>query len=221
MVKNAWNFILPALVLAVSFALLGNDGYCCAWVLCALAVLFAAFCAYFFRSPERAIPSDPNLVVSPADGKVIAIEPIDDPWLGKGMEIRIFLNVFNVHVQRNPFTTPTTVEGTRYFAGKFLAASVPKASLENEQHWFRLASGKRRIMVKQIAGLIARRILCDIHEGQALTAGQRIGIIRFGSRTDLYLPEGTLPLVAVGQRMIGGETVIAELRPTPAPVPVL
>jgi phosphatidylserine decarboxylase len=210
MVKNAWNFILPALVLAVSFALLGNDGYCCAWVLCALAVLFAAFCAYFFRSPERAIPSDPNLVVSPADGKVIAIEPIDDPWLGKGMEIRIFLNVFNVHVQRNPFTTPTTVEGTRYFAGKFLAASVPKASLENEQHWFRLASGKRRIMVKQIAGLIARRILPWAATGDALQGGQLIGLIQFGSQVDLGLAKDAEILVQVGDKVVGGETVLAR-----------
>jgi phosphatidylserine decarboxylase len=210
MVKNAWNFILPALVLAGSFAVLGTDGYCCAWIMVGLALLFAAFCAYFFRSPERAIPADPNLVVSPADGKVIAIEPIQDPWLGKGTEIRIFLNVFNVHVQRNPFTTPTTVEGTRYFAGKFLAASVPKASLENEQHWFRLASGKRKAMVKQIAGLIARRILPWAATGDQLQGGQLIGLIQFGSQVDLGLSPDAEILVKVGDKVVGGETVLAR-----------
>jgi phosphatidylserine decarboxylase len=210
MVKNAWNFIVPALLLAVSFAVLGSDGYCCGWVLGGLAVLFAAFCAYFFRSPVRAIPADPDLVVSPADGKVIAIEPIQDPWLGKGVEIRIFLNVFNVHVQRNPFTTPTTVEGTRYFAGKFLAASVPKASLENEQHWFRLASGKRKAMVKQIAGLIARRILPWAATGDQLQGGQLIGLIQFGSQVDLGLTPDAEILVKVGDKVVGGETVLAR-----------
>ena len=210
MVKNAWNFIVPALLMAGAFALLGSDGYVCGWALCGLALLFSAFCAYFFRSPERAIPSDPDLVVSPADGKVIAIEPIQDPWLGKGMEIRIFLNVFNVHVQRNPFTAATTVEGTRYFAGKFLAASVPKASLENEQHWFRLASGKRRIMVKQIAGLIARRILPWAATGDALQGGQLIGLIQFGSQVDLGLTPDAEILVKVGDKVVGGETVLAR-----------
>jgi phosphatidylserine decarboxylase len=212
MVKNAWNFIAPALLMAGAFALLGSDGYACGWILCGLAILFAAFCAYFFRNPRRAIPSDPDLVVSPADGKVIAIEPIQDPWLGKGVEIRIFLNVFNVHVQRNPFTTATTVEGTRYFAGKFLAASVPKASLENEQHWFRLASGKRRIMVKQIAGLIARRILPWAATGDSIQGGQLIGLIQFGSQVDLGLTPDAEVLAHVGDVVVGGETVLARYK---------
>src|SRR5882724_4102448 len=117
MVKNAWNFILPAWILAVFSAWHGGCGSCWGVSLAVLFLVFSAFCAWFFRSPQRAIPTDPNVLVAPADGRIIAIEPLDDPWLGRGVEIRIFLNVFDVHVQRNPFTTPTLVEGTRYFAG--------------------------------------------------------------------------------------------------------
>jgi phosphatidylserine decarboxylase len=209
MVKNAWNFILPAWILAGVSLWLGH-GCRCGVALAVLFAVFSAFCAYFFRNPARSIPSDPDLLVSPADGRVIAIEPMEDAWLGKGSEIRIFLNVFNVHVQRSPFTTGALVEGTRYFAGKFLAASAPKASLENEQHWFRLSSGKRRLVVKQIAGLIARRIIPWARPGDALEGGQLIGLIQFGSQVDLLLPPGAQIGCKVGDRVVGGETVLAR-----------
>jgi phosphatidylserine decarboxylase len=209
MVNNAWNFILPAWILAVLCFVFGVG---CTWaqVIGALLLVFSAFCAWFFRSPKRAIPSDPNVLISPADGKVIAIEPMDDPWLGKGTEIRIFLNVFNVHVQRNPFTTATLVEGTRYFAGKFLAASVPKASLENEQHWFRLSSGKRQLVVKQIAGLIARRIIPWARPADKLEGGQLIGLIQFGSQVDLLVPKGVKIECQIGDVVVGGESILAR-----------
>jgi len=158
MVKNAWNFIVPALLIGAAFGVLGMDGYPCAWAVTGLTIVFAGFCAYFFRSPQRSIPSDPDILVSPADGRVIAVEPVEDAWLGKGVEIRIFLNVFNVHVQRSPFTTPPRWRAP-LFRRQVPQCRVPKASVENEQHWFRLASAKRRVVVKQIAGLIARRIL--------------------------------------------------------------
>jgi phosphatidylserine decarboxylase len=209
MVKNAWNFILPAFILA-GLCLFGSHGAPWGAVIAALLGLFAAFCAYFFRNPARQIPADPGVLVSPADGRVIAIEPMDDPWLGKGLEIRIFLNVFNVHVQRSPFTTEAQVEGTRYFAGKFLAASVPKASLENEQHWFRLSSGARKVVVKQIAGLIARRIIPWARPGDSLAGGQLIGLIQFGSQVDLLLPKGVAVDCKVGDIVVGGETVLAR-----------
>jgi len=210
MVKNAWNFIAPAWVLALILGFGTFRGHVWCGPLAGLALLFSAFCAWFFRSPQRAIPADPDTMVSPADGRVIAIEPLDDPWLGKGVEIRIFLNVFNVHVQRSPFTTGSLVEGTRYFAGKFLAASVPKASLENEQHWFRLSSLGRKALVKQIAGLIARRILPWARPGDRLEGGQLIGLIQFGSQVDLGLPKGARALVKVGDRVVGGETPLAS-----------
>jgi phosphatidylserine decarboxylase len=120
------------------------------------------------------------------------------------------LNVFNVHVQRNPFTTATLVEGTRYFAGKFLAASVPKASLENEQHWFRLSSGKRQVVVKQIAGLIARRIIPWARPADKLVGGQLIGLIQFGSQVDLLVPKGVKVNAQIGDVVVGGETILAR-----------
>ena len=212
MVKNAWNFILPALLLAIAGSILSANGHLWGCALASVAIVFSLFCAWFFRNPERAIPSDPNVLVSPADGRVIAIEPVEDAWLGKGVEIRIFLNVFNVHVQRSPFTTPAQVDGTRYFAGKFLAASVPKASLENEQHWFRLSSGGRKVVVKQIAGLIARRILPWARPADQLAPGQLIGLIQFGSQVDLGVTPDVEILAKVGDVVVGGETVLARYK---------
>ena len=212
MVKNAWNFILPALLLAVAGAIFSFKGHLWGCVLSSLAVVFGLFCAYFFRNPERKIPSDPDVLVSPADGRVIAIEPVQDAWLGKGVEIRIFLNVFNVHVQRSPFTVASQVDGTRYFAGKFLAASVPKASLENEQHWFRLSAGRRKVVVKQIAGLIARRIIPWARPADRLAPGQLIGLIQFGSQVDLGVTPEVEILAKVGDVVVGGETVLARYK---------
>ncbi|MGH7442115.1 MAG: phosphatidylserine decarboxylase [bacterium] len=213
MIKNAWNFIALAWVFALGFGVEVWRGHPWCGPLAGLALLFSAFCAWFFRSPERDIPVDPGVLVSPADGKVIAVEPFEDPWLGKGVEIRIFLNIFNVHVQRSPFTTEAVVESTRYFAGSFLAASAPKASLVNEQHWFRLSSGGRKVVVKQIAGLIARRILPWARTGDRLQGGQLIGLIQFGSQVDLGLEPGAEVLVKVGDMVVGGETALARQAP--------
>ncbi|OYV39262.1 MAG: phosphatidylserine decarboxylase [Acidocella sp. 20-61-6] len=180
-------------------------------------LIFALFCLYFFRDPERVAPPRGNVFLAPADGLVVSIEQAVPPVeLGLGEILRprvaIFLSVLDVHVNRAPIAG--TVTRIAYRAGKFLNAAEDKASDDNERNALamKLPSG-HEIAVVQIAGLIARRILCDVKEGQSLAAGERFGIIRFGSRTDLYLPEGTVPLVAVGQRMIGGETVIAELPP--------
>jgi phosphatidylserine decarboxylase len=182
-----------------------------AWV----GLVLVLFCLYFFRDPERVVPMRAGVFVAPADGLVVSIEPAVPPLeLGLGplprTRIAIFLSVLDVHVNRAPITG--TVTKIAYHAGKFLNAADDKASDENERNALamRLPTGED-IAVVQIAGLIARRILCDAKEGQVLTTGERFGIIRFGSRTDLYLPEGVLPLVSVGQRMIGGETVLAEL----------
>ena len=180
-----------------------------------LGAAFVLFCLYFFRDPERTPPDRQGVLVAPADGRVVmvgmAVPPAElDLGSAPRWRVAIFLSVLDVHVNRVPIDG--TVTRIAYRHGKFLNASLDKASTDNERNALalRLADG-REIAVVQIAGLIARRILCDVREGDAVHTGERFGIIRFGSRTDLYLPEGVQPLVAVGQTMIGGETVIATL----------
>jgi phosphatidylserine decarboxylase len=180
-----------------------------------LGLIFTLFCFYFFRDPERVPPPRPGLFLAPADGRVVSIgQGAPPPELGLGTELRckvsIFLSVLNVHVNRAPASGVVTRIAYRH--GAFVSASLDKASTDNERNALaiRLPNGEE-IAVVQIAGLIARRILCSVREGDPLVAGERFGIIRFGSRTDLYLPVGLRPLVVVGQTMIGGETVIASL----------
>ena len=179
------------------------------------ALMFVLFCLYFFRDPERVAPSRPGAVVAPADGHVVSVAQFVPPAeLGLGdaprWRVAIFLSVMDVHVNRVPASGVVT--RIVYRAGKFVNASLDKASDHNERNALalRLPDG-RSMAVVQIAGLVARRIVCQVREGQAVMTGARFGIIRFGSRTDLYLPEGVVPLVEVDQTMIGGETVIAEL----------
>lgn len=180
-----------------------------------LGVLFTLFCLYFFRDPERVPPARPGAVVAPADGRVVSVtQAVPPAELGLGdvprWRVAIFLSVLDVHVNRMPASG--TVTRVAYRAGKFVNASMDKASEHNERNALalRLPDG-RQMAVVQIAGLIARRIVCSVREGQAVLGGSRFGIIRFGSRTDLYLPEGVRPLVEEGQLTIGGETVLAEL----------
>jgi phosphatidylserine decarboxylase len=182
-----------------------------AWI----GLLFTLLCLFFFRDPERVPPGRPGAVLAPADGRVVSVALGRLPAeLGMGMASRwrvsIFLSVLDVHVNRVP--ADGTITRIAYRHGSFLNASLDKASDANERNAvaLRMPDG-REIAVVQIAGLIARRIVCMLHEGDAVQAGARFGIIRFGSRTDLYLPEGVRPLVVEGQRMLGGETVIAEL----------
>ena len=187
-----------------------------------LALIFGLFCLYFFRDPERVPALQPSVVLAPADGRVTIVDHAVPPAeLGMGPaalpRVCIFLSVLNVHVNRMP--VDATVTRIAYRHGAFLNASLDKASDENERNAVSLRLGDgRELAVVQIAGLIARRILCDVREGDAVAAGQRFGIIRFGSRTDLYLPPGTVPLARVGQTMIGGETVVALLADGPATV---
>jgi len=180
-----------------------------------IGLLLGLFCFYFFRDPTRVAPSRPGVILAPADGRVISITSTAPPAeLGLGANSRwrvsIFLSVLNVHVNRVPATG--TVARIAYRHGAFLNASLDKSSEANERNAIalRLPDGQELVVV-QIAGLIARRIICSLREGDAVHGGDRMGIIRFGSRTDLYLPEGVQPLVCEGQIMIGGETVVAEL----------
>ncbi|ACI52792.1 phosphatidylserine decarboxylase related protein [Gluconacetobacter diazotrophicus PA1 5] len=177
--------------------------------------LFFGFCLYFFRDPERVPPVDTHLALAPADGHVVSVEKVVPPdSLDMGdvpvWRVATFLSVLDVHVNRMP--AAGTVTRVAYHPGQFLNASLDKASELNERNALRLTlPDGRNMAVVQIAGLIARRILCDAEEGMTYEAGERFGLIRFGSRTDLYLPPGVEPLVTVGQTMVGGETVMARL----------
>jgi len=186
-----------------------------------LGAAFTAFCLYFFRDPERVPPARHNLVVAPADGRVVLVGPAVPPAeLGLGdaprQRVAIFLSVLDVHVNRAPIEGRVTRIAYRH--GAFVNAALDKASEDNERNAMAIrTTDGRDLAVVQIAGLIARRILCHVREGDMLATGERFGIIRFGSRTDVYLPEGVQPLVSVGQTMIGGETVLAELPPLVLP----
>ena len=201
------TFAAGALVLFLIWAPLG-------WI----GVILTLWCAYFFRDPERFTPIREGLVISPADGMVQSVTPaVPPPDLDLGTtplpRISVFMNVFDVHVNRSPVNG--TVEVRAYTPGAFVNAALDKASEENERMALsiRMADG-RRIGCVQIAGLVARRILCWVVPGRKLDAGERFGLIRFGSRVDVYLPEGVVPLVAVGQRAVAGETVLADLLST-------
>lgn len=163
----------------------------------------------FFRDPPRRVPRIRDAVLSPADGKVVSITTNDDPEKGPvgGPRICIFLSVFDVHVNRCPLTA--TVEKVRYEPGQFLNALDDASSDRNESNWIYLRYGKYPVTVRQIAGLIARRIVCRIHPGQRLGAGQRIGMIRFGSRTEIYLPPEARVQTRLGQKVRGGASILA------------
>jgi phosphatidylserine decarboxylase len=187
-----------------------------AWV----AVVVTAWIAYFFRDPPRVTPLRDGLVVSPADGRISAIERLRPPAeLGLGeterLRISIFLSVFDVHINRSPVAGHIT--RSLYIPGSFLNAELDKASEENERRALVITRPDgSQIGVVQIAGLIARRIVTFLGEGDTVGAGERFGLIRFGSRVDIYLPAGQGTLVAIGQRAIGGETVLADLKSTEA-----
>ena len=179
-------------------------------------VVLTLWCVYFFRDPERITPVREGLIISPADGVVKMIDKAPPPKeLNMGDKDRwricVFMNVFNVHVNRIPISG--TVTALNYRPGKFLNASLDKASELNERQSLGLTlDGGKDIAFVQIAGLVARRILCDVTEGKEMKTGERFGMIRFGSRVDVYLPDGVKPMVAVGQTAIAGETVIADIQ---------
>lgn len=181
-----------------------------------IGCLLTLWCVYFFRDPERITPTREGLVICPADGvvqSVVHAVPPAELELGDAPRLRIavFMNVFNVHVNRVPITGKITAKG--YRPGKFLNASLDKASIDNERMSLKVTGEDgTEIGFVQIAGLVARRILCQVSEGDTLQAGQRFGIIRFGSRVDVYLPHGVETLVSVGQTTLAAETVLADLK---------
>ena len=180
-----------------------------------LAALATAWCIYFFRDPQRVTPIREGIVVAPADGRVSRVANVVPPKeldLGERPlpRVSIFMSVFDCHVNRSPIAG--RIERIVYHHGAFVSADLDKASESNERNAFVITSGSARVGLVQIAGLVARRIVCFAREGATLRAGERIGMIRFGSRVDVYLPDGVRPLVAEGQTAIAGETIIADLR---------
>ena len=196
--KEGWIFFFPLLILALlSFVLQVS------WWVGALFAVLAAYVAYFFRNPYRQIPAEPGQIVSPADGKVVAVQSGPD---GRHT-ISIFLNIFNVHINRSPVAG--TVSQVTYHKGKFLAAYKEEASTANERNHLVIRDGDFEIEVIQIAGLIARRIVCWVGQGEKLIRGQRFGLIRFGSRVDLILPANCRIVVKPGQKIAGGSDILA------------
>jgi phosphatidylserine decarboxylase len=203
--REGWAFLAIALMVAVGLSWTGP------WWLAALAWLGALFIAQFFRDPPRVAPTQSNAVLSPADGKIVLVERARDPYLDRdALKISVFMNVFNVHSNRSP--VDAIVKNKWYHAGSFVNAALDKASLENERSALHLSTERGvDVTCVQIAGLIARRILCYAEIGNHLSRGQRYGFIRFGSRVDVYLPLGATPKVAPGDTAYATTTIIAEL----------
>jgi len=202
--KEGWPFIAGAIV--ISLVLTVGWGW---WSI--PFWLVTLFILQFFRDPPRLAPADADAVISPADGRVVAVERARDPYLDRdALKISVFMNVFNVHSNRSP--VDGEVKKGWYFGGKFLNAALDKASLENERNalWIH-TDGGADVTCVQVAGLIARRILCYVQAKDRLKRGQRFGFIRFGSRVDVYLPPSAAPNTAVGDKVFAGETVLARL----------
>jgi phosphatidylserine decarboxylase len=205
MVKDAYRFALPPLIAGIVFVGIGSAWP--GWIL----ILLGLFVFYFFRDPDRTIPADPDVVVSPADGHVVEIA--DEPFASApGKRVTIFLAVWDVHVQRAPVAG--TIAKVEYRPGKFLAAFRARASEENEQNVIYMDTTKGRLVFKQIAGAIARRVICWKQPGEKVAIGERVGLIRFGSRVDVWLPVETQILAQRGQKVKGGESILARWNST-------
>lgn len=203
--------LLAALVAAAALVSATRYGTAALWALAVVVTLVATWVAYFFRDPEREGERGDRLVVAPADGKVVLISEVDEPAFlhGRATRISIFMNVFSVHVNRYPVSG--TVRYVQYARGKFLNAAADTASVENEQMSVGIEHGGHRVMMRQIAGLIARRIVTYSREGERVEQGERMGLIRFGSRVDVFVPPGSTVRVKLGELTAAGQTVIAEL----------
>jgi len=203
--REGWTFLALSVVVALILSFAGW------WVFAALAWLVVLFIAQFFRDPPRTVPRDPGAVLSPADGKVVTVEKARDPYLDRdALKISVFMNVFNVHSNRSP--VDGVVADAWYHAGSFVNAALDKASLENERNALHIRTAEGHdVTCVQIAGLVARRILCYVEPGADVHRGQRYGFIRFGSRVDVYLDPTAKPRVAVGDVASAAVTILAEL----------
>ncbi len=202
--REGWSFIIGTVVIAALVNILAG------WIWAIPFWLIAFFVLQFFRDPPRVVPQKTNAVLSPADGRIVAVESVQDPYLKRdAIKVSVFMNVFNVHSNRSP--VDGEVRNEWYFPGKFINANLPKASLENERNalWIRTDNGLD-ITCVQVAGLIAKRILCYVKTGDYLARGQRFGFIRFGSRVDVYLPLNTEIKVTIGDKVYATLTILAE-----------
>jgi phosphatidylserine decarboxylase len=202
---------IAAAAAAATFALALHQRSWPLWLLALALLVIALWVAYFFRDPERSGERGERVVVAPADGKVVMITEVDEPTFihGRAARISIFMNVFSVHVNRYPVSG--IVKYVRYSPGKFLNAATEKSSADNEQMSVGLESGSYRVLVRQIAGLIARRIVTYTREGDRAEQGERFGMIRFGSRVDVFVPPASAIRVKLGEVTVAGTTVLAEL----------
>ena len=202
--REGWAIIVGAIVAAVVAQTLFSSG---------LAIplwLFVIFAVQFFRDPAREIPQQENAVLSPADGRIVAVEKTQDPYANReALKISVFMNVFNVHSNRSP--VDGQIRTVQYFPGKFVNADLDKASLENERNALVIDTPRGVVTSVQVAGLVARRILCYVKPTDALQRGQRYGFIRFGSRVDVYLPLTAQPKVVIGEKVSATTTILAEL----------
>ena len=203
--REGWPFLAIAIAIAFGLSLTSFN-----W-LAALAWLVVLFVLQFFRDPPRAIPQQPNAVLSPADGRVVSVGKVRDPYLDReALKVSVFMNVFNAHSNRSP--VDGVVANTWYHEGGFVNASLDKASIDNERNALHLrTSSGADITCVQVAGLVARRILCYVKTGEHLKRGQRYGFIRFGSRLDVYLPPNATPRASVGDRVHATESILAQL----------
>ena len=202
--REGWPFIFPPLAAACILALVGR------WGSASALALVAAACLGFFRDPERTPPKLPGAVLAPADGRVMGVVDVDDRFVGPAVRVSIFLSPLDVHVNRAPLAA--VVRDVEWVRGRFLAAYRAEASELNERCTIMLEGDAARVSVRQIAGVLARRVVCRVRPGDKLQAGERYGLIRFGSRTDLLVPRETEIRARVGDRVRGGESVMAVLR---------
>jgi phosphatidylserine decarboxylase len=202
--REGWPFLALAVVVASAATVFFGGWSWPFWVI-------ALFVLQFFRDPPRTIPQQPNAVLSPADGRIVVVEKAQDPYAGReALKISVFMNVFNVHSNRSP--VDGSITKVEYFPGKFVNADLDKASTENERNAVVVTADSGAVVTfVQVAGLVARRILCYVKPGDTLARGQRYGFIRFGSRVDVYLPLTARPLVTVGEKVSATETILAEL----------
>lgn len=201
-VRDSIPYILVPVLLALVSLIFGL------WYVAVFFLLISVFMAYFFRDPKRIPPDDPNVVVAPADGRVTQVKPVAAPT-GSGTLVSIFLSPLDVHINRSPIAG--RVKDISYSHGKFLMATNQKASLLNEQNELVIEGEKITVVCKQIAGILARRIVCWIHEGDELELGERFGMIKFSSRTDVILPQNVSVTVSEGNRVTGGVTIIGRI----------
>jgi phosphatidylserine decarboxylase len=211
--REGYKIVFPLILAALIFTLgsLKLESGWIGWSLSVVLWVFTALCVFFFRDPERQTPSGAAAIVSPADGKVIGIDEVDESQFinGRTRRVSIFMSVCNVHVNRVP--VDGIVKYFRYQRGRFHVASLPKASVENEQAIIGIESPSGKILVKQIAGILARRVVCHLREGQQVQQGERFGIIKFGSRLEIFIPSHAEIRVSMQEKVRAGETIIASL----------